>query len=140
MLVKCIIIAVIVNAARVDFLHGTEHCIYWHLLFCFLQMFHWNDLVMIYDGSEFKAILNGHKEVLPLIGNQLKRKKMDIELTGCKISFSQLKNMSFSFSYSIGDTQQILHTCTIISMTSSFVLLLFLKDPRYSIKLPVTFQ
>ncbi|XP_062570520.1 uncharacterized protein LOC134232553 [Saccostrea cucullata] len=32
------------------------------------KMFHWNDLVMIYDGSEFKAILNGNKEVLPLTG------------------------------------------------------------------------
>lgn len=34
----------------------------------FLQMFHWNDLVMIYDGSVYKAILNGHKEAVPLIG------------------------------------------------------------------------
>lgn len=32
-------------------------------------MFHWNDMVMIYDGSEFKAILNGQKKVVPLIGN-----------------------------------------------------------------------
>ncbi|XP_061197116.1 uncharacterized protein LOC133205342 [Saccostrea echinata] len=32
------------------------------------KMFHWNDLVMIYDGSEFKAILNGKKEVIPLTG------------------------------------------------------------------------
>lgn len=26
-------------------------------------------MVMIYDGSEFKAILNGQKKVVPLIGN-----------------------------------------------------------------------
>lgn len=26
-------------------------------------------MVMIYDGSEFKAILNGHKKVVRLIGN-----------------------------------------------------------------------
>lgn len=43
------------------------HCIYWSFLY--LQMFHWNDMVMIYDGSEFKAILNGHKKVVRLIGN-----------------------------------------------------------------------